>query len=294
MARGVRVAFISDTHLSRHRGFFVANFVAVVRAVNALAPDLVIHGGDLSVDGVDTPDDLVFARAAHAHLDAPVHFLAGNHDVGEEPGFAQMDQPVAPATLARFRDLVGPDRWTLEAGDWLLAGLNSQLMGTGLADEAEQLDWLEGVLSGAGDRPVGVFLHKPVFFARGIAGGQPSAIFAPSGPRARLLARLLRARVRFVASGHLHKYLDIRVGPTRFLWAPATAYRSGLRVGSGVPLLGFMVLDLDDAGFLASVRVPHGIERPRLSDLKAGMAWLKDAPPLPAGAAERQVASLSK
>lgn len=294
MTRPVRVALISDTHLSRHRSFFVANFVATVREVNALAPDLVVNGGDLSVDGVDVGDDLVFARAAHDHLLAPVHFLAGNHDVGEEPGFAQMDQPVTPQGLARFRRLVGPDRWAVDAGEWLLLGLNSQLLGTGLPDEAEQLDWLEERLAGAAGRPVGVFLHKPLFFPRAIAAGQPGTVFVPSAARARLLSRLSRARVRLVASGHLHKVLDIRLGPVRHLWAPATAYRSGLRVGAGVPLLGFMLLDLDGDGVRVSVRVPAGIERPRLSDLKAGSAWLKDAPPWPAGTAERQVAALYK
>ncbi|GJL86904.1 MAG: phosphohydrolase [Minwuia thermotolerans] len=248
-------------------------------SINSLSPDLVVHTGDLTINGVERPPDLDFALEANRLFRAPVLSLPGNHDVGEEPGFAMMAQPVTGARLARYRDRFGPDRWIRDVAGWQLVGLNSQLLGTGLPEEAVQLRWLEEALQSGHGRPVGVFLHKPMFFARRIDAGSPQEIIAPSGTRARLLSLLLRHRVRFVASGHLHKYLDVRIRQTRFVWAPATAYRSGLRLGTGVPMLGYLDYRLwPDGSFDVRAMRPRGMALQKLSALKQEAEFLKDAP----------------
>ena len=274
-----RLIQISDTHLSDRQGFFVSNYLAAVASINSLSPDLIVHTGDLTINGVERPRDLDFAVEANRLFRVPVLSLPGNHDVVEEPGFAMMAQPVTGEQLARYRDRFGSDRWIRDVADWRLVGVNSQLLGTGLTEEAVQLRWLEGVLQSGHGRPVGVFLHKPMFFARRIDAGTPREIIAPSGTRARLLSLLLRHRVRFVASGHLHKYLDVRLGQTRFVWAPATAYRSGLRVGTGVPMLGYLDYRLwPDGAFDVRAMQPRGMALQKLSDLKQEAEFLKDAP----------------
>src|SRR5260370_39324883 len=58
--------------------------------------------------------------------------------------------------------MLGEDRWQFEAAGWYLIGLNSLIMNTGLASEAEQFDWLASQLAGARGKPVALFLHKPV------------------------------------------------------------------------------------------------------------------------------------
>ena len=68
-------------------------------------------------------------------------------------------EPSLQAFLARF----GEDRWRFEAAGWCFIGLNSLVMNTGLASEAEQFDWLASQLSSANGRPVALFLHKPLF-----------------------------------------------------------------------------------------------------------------------------------
>ena len=274
-----RLIQISDTHLSDRQGFFVSNYLAAVASINSLSPDLVVHTGDLTINGVERPRDLDFAVEANRLFRAPVLSLPGNHDVGEEPGFAMMAQPVTGERLARYRDRFGPDRWVRDLAEWRLVGVNSQLLGTGLREEAVQLRWLEGVLQSGHGRSVGVFLHKPMFFARRIEAGTPQEIVASSGTRARLLSLLLRHRVRFVASGHLHKYLDVRIGQTRFVWAPATAYRSGLRVGTGVPMLGYLEYRLwPDGAFDVRAMHPPGMALQKLSVLRQDAEFLKDAP----------------
>ena len=60
-----RVAQISDTHLSRDKPFFVANFERVAAALVAAAPDLVLNTGDVSLDGAIEEGDLA-GSSAHA------------------------------------------------------------------------------------------------------------------------------------------------------------------------------------------------------------------------------------
>lgn len=277
----LRLVQVSDTHLSRRQAFFVGNFLKVVDAVNRLRPDLIVHTGDLSINGVEVEDDLVFAAAAHRLFDAPVLFVPGNHDVGEEPGFAMLDQPATAARIARFRRLVGPDRWVERLGEWRLFGLNSQLVGTGLQGEAEQLDWFATELGREPWRPTAVFLHKPLFFPRRIAGGRPEALWIPAALRGRLLSLMLRHRVAVIGSGHLHKALDVSVAGTRVVWAPATAYRSGRIVGSGSPMLGFLLLELDGVGPRVRTLSPPGLVDWRLGPLLGDQVYLKDAPETP-------------
>lgn len=277
----MKIAHISDTHLSDRHGFFVDNFLQVVEAVNRWRPDLVIHTGDLSINGADRPRDLTYSMEMMQRFDAPVRVLPGNHDVGEEPGFMQLDQPTTGKRLAAYDRSVGPDRWAFDAGGWRLIGINAQVLGTGLEREAEQSAWLEAELRRAAGRNIGIFTHKPLFFPRHLEGRRPRSIFLPAGVRARTFSLLRRRRVRFVASGHLHKHLDIEAGGIRWLWAPATAYKSGLDVGVGHPSLGFVKLQLDGEVLTAELCEPEGMVARRLKPLKQGAAYLKDAPPWP-------------
>jgi alkaline phosphatase D len=57
-----RVILVSDTHLSASAPQAQANWDAVVRYVGAALPDLVIHLGDLSLDGAGNAGDLHYGR----------------------------------------------------------------------------------------------------------------------------------------------------------------------------------------------------------------------------------------
>ena len=58
----IRAVLVSDTHLSPDAPEAEANWAAVLRYVAAAAPDLVIHLGDLSLDGARNARDLDYAR----------------------------------------------------------------------------------------------------------------------------------------------------------------------------------------------------------------------------------------
>src|SRR5262245_6441458 len=122
-----RVIQISDTHLSRRPSWCLPNFQAMARIISGLAPALVVNPGDISFDGAELEDDLAFARTCHAGLGIPLRAIPGNHDVGDNPWRPDIAEPITEPRLFRYRRHFGDDYWLVEAGSWLLIGLNVQL-----------------------------------------------------------------------------------------------------------------------------------------------------------------------
>ncbi len=125
----MRIIQISDTHVSREHDDFSANVALVGAEVAATAADLVIHTGDLSMNGAVGPDDLDDALAWMRTLPQPALWLPGNHDVGDLPDL-RADQRLDDERLARYRDRAGDDRWMRDAGGWRLIGLDAMLCAT--------------------------------------------------------------------------------------------------------------------------------------------------------------------
>ena len=160
-----RLTQISDTHLARRLASLTANFHRLSEYIDTRRPDLVVNSGDLAFDAPTSPDDLEFARSLHAALPVPCRYLPGNHDIGDNPT-ALGPTPPQPATeqgRQAFIAAFGDDRWRFEAAGWCFIGLNSLVMNTGIASEAEQFDWLAAQLADTGGKPVALFLHKPLF-----------------------------------------------------------------------------------------------------------------------------------
>jgi 3',5'-cyclic AMP phosphodiesterase CpdA len=223
-----RLTQISDTHLARRLPTLTDNFHRLSEYIDARRPDLVVNSGDLAFDAPTSPDDLEFARSLHASLPVPCRYLPGNHDIGDNP--TALGPP--PSQLANERDrqafiaTFGEDRWSFEAAGWCFIGLNSLVMNTGLASEAEQFDWLAEQLASSSGKPVALFLHKPLFLN---SPGDPelaaSAIrYVPIPPRRRLLQMLDAVDLRLVASGHVHQRRDFTHGHVRHVWAPSAGF----------------------------------------------------------------------
>lgn len=272
---------ISDPHLSPAHGFFHGNFTVVVDAINRRAPDLVVSSGDLSINGPETVDDLAFARWCHDRIDAPVLFLPGNHDIGEEPGGEHLHQPLTAERLTAWRKHFGDHRWHRDVEAWRLIGLNSQLFNTGTAEEADQWAWLQALLEEA-DGPIGVFLHKPVHDRDPQQPPDPrNVVWPPAGER---LTALFQARgVRFVASGHRHQRRVRNIGGISHIWCPSTAFMPTTPEPECDPALGFLEFTFDGADYSVAFHAPEGLTPHVLGPLKENgrYAFLKDVPPRP-------------
>jgi hypothetical protein len=158
-----RVLQISDTHLSHAKPQFAVNWPPLRDWVRQQHADLVIHTGDLTVDGADQEDDMRHGATLMRDLGARVAAVPGNHDVGEA---RNRFQPVNDARLARWRRHFGADWWFHDVEAWRLVGLDSMLFGSGLQEEARQTAWLRATLASAGARRVAWFTHRPLFIQR--------------------------------------------------------------------------------------------------------------------------------
>jgi 3',5'-cyclic AMP phosphodiesterase CpdA len=276
-----RIVVLSDIHISPTHGFFWDNFRRAAEHADRLAPEAVIVSGDLCINGPDSDAEIAFAHEALQGLKAPVKALAGNHDVGDEPPGQDPNQLVDVRRLERWNRSFGTDRWAFEAGGWRLIGVNAQLFGSELEEDALQRAWLEHELETAGERPKALFLHKPLFLEDPDDAKPSEACIVPAA-RGWLMDRIRERGIRLVVSGHLHEYRDRIVSGVRHLWAPSTAFIVPYRFG-GEGRVGLMALDFSPGGVEVQVERPAGLVDHDLMAIKGNgrYKFLRDMPHCP-------------
>lgn len=219
-----RIAQICDTHLSRDRPFFVANFERAAAAVSASAPDLVLNTGDMALDGVAEDSDLAEARCLHKAFALPMRFIPGNHDLGDGGDVTgSTETPISDASRERYLRHFGADYWSMDVPGWRFIAINAQLLASDLAAAAQQLDFIAGAARAADGRRLALFVHKPLFDASP-AETAVTGRFVNPGPRSRLLEAFGEQHPAVVASGHVHQYRSTERDGTRHVWAPSTGF----------------------------------------------------------------------
>jgi 3',5'-cyclic AMP phosphodiesterase CpdA len=223
-----RLTQISDTHLGRRFPGLTANFHRVSEHIDAARPDLVINTGDVSFDGPTSRDDVEFAKGLHDALPVACRYLPGNHDIGDNPTAIgpTPSPPVSEAHRQQFCSVIGEDHWQFEAAGWCFIGLNSLVMNSGLAFEAEQFDWLATELARANGKPIALFVHKPLFLnlPDDPETAETSIRYVPQPARQRLIEMFPRVDLRLIASGHVHQQRDYTFGRIRHIWAPSAGF----------------------------------------------------------------------
>jgi 3',5'-cyclic AMP phosphodiesterase CpdA len=254
----MRIIQISDTHLSRGKPHFADNWPPLAAWIAAQSPDLVIHTGDVTIDGADVEDDLQYAAELMRSLGAPFRAVPGNHDVGDA---GHPRQPVTDERLARWRTYFGLDRWVEDVEGVRLVGLDAMLFGSGNREETAQAAWLDTIMEGAGRRRIAWFLHRPLFLERPDEADTGYWSVKPE-PRARLIELVRRHSVTLVASGHLHKAHQTVCGGTRYVWAPASSFLVGPRIQPPMPgqkRLGAVLYELDGSPIRPSIADVPGL-----------------------------------
>ncbi len=238
----VRIVQISDTHIGRERPLFQRNWPALRDWLVGQAPALVVHSGDVTLDGAGSDDDFAFCAELIAALPMPCLSVPGNHDVGVPGRTAR--QPVDVDRLMRWRRHFGEDRWVHDLAEWRLVGFDSMIMGSGLPAEEAQFEWIEAAIADAGGRRIAWFCHQPLFI-HGYDDPDNGYWSVPPAPRARLEALTQRFDVGLVASGHLHISRSFTIGDTQYVWCPSSAFTVGTTQPPfpGDKQLGAVVLD---------------------------------------------------
>ncbi|XWN33971.1 MAG: metallophosphoesterase [Devosia sp.] len=216
-------AVIADTHLNPEDGVSgspwrsngLANQRArwAVAALNADRPAFVIHLGDMVHPIPAQPGFLPAAErfnAIFAHLDAPLHLIPGNHDIGDKPGEWMPAHTVTAAALSSYTDAFGP-LWSTFDHDGCRFILHcNPICGADLEADSEQWRWLERTLTDAAGRRVFFMTHYPLFLT---SADEPEHYdnLGPA-PRARLQALLLAHGVEAVFAAHVHTIFHTRLG----------------------------------------------------------------------------------
>ena len=102
-----------------------------------LSADLIVHTGDVTLDGANGEGDFAMAATAMADMPAPLRVVPGNHDVGDLG--SATEKPDA-ARIARHERHFGATPWVEDRPGWRLLGLSSQVIGAGAGPPARRAD----------------------------------------------------------------------------------------------------------------------------------------------------------
>jgi len=180
----LRFAMVSDTHVSTARAGLAARLTQVYGAIAGLAPDLVLHCGDITDTGLPREYGL-YRRTLPAALDGRIRHMPGNHDVRWDA-----------TAKGRYQTRFGPAPSSFTAGGVHFVGLDpTQALQEPGHYGAGSLRWLERVLRGLAEgTPVLLFQHFPV-----------GAGHYEIDDQAALLDLVTGYDVRGIFAGHIHR-----------------------------------------------------------------------------------------
>ncbi|MFO7535580.1 MAG: metallophosphoesterase [Kiritimatiellia bacterium] len=185
---------LTDTHLGVMDHETVLG--QMVEAINKLPFPIacVVHTGDLVMDNFDKPSVQASATSILGRIRAPVHVVAGNHDLSEKS--------TAP-TVAAWTKRFGPLGATAEYNGVLFVFVFTEgQFKEGPVGEFNAYGFLDRTLEKAGGRPVLLFQHSAWFedfYGNALHPGWPGKM------RARWVERVKSGPVKAVITGHCHR-----------------------------------------------------------------------------------------
>ena len=231
------IAVISDTHIRHEKDksdhCYPSDQYAnrknrfIIGQINKLAPDLVIHLGDIQhpIPALPTHEATVItAQTLFRQLNCKMVVVPGNHDVGDKPHAFAASPIVSRQTHMIFNKYWGPSYHAFDFCNCHFVVVNSSILNSGIALERTQQVWLESDLEEnrkTGKR-VFLFMHYPLFLDHPTEDEHYDNI----GKQARmwLLSLLDRYNIEAVFSGHVHNFFYNRYKKTDLYVLPSVAF----------------------------------------------------------------------
>lgn len=198
-----------------------------VSEINALKPKFVIITGDFVNSRTDTSQINAYKKITSLiNKGIPVYYIPGNHDVG---------QKLSKETLDFYFKHYQTDKFAFVHKGLKFIGINSNLINSGIEQEAIQFDWLKKQLSNQQNpsKRTIVFSHHPFFINDINENNNYSNIHMPK--RLEYMQMFKENGVSMVFAGHYHnnalaKYDGIEMITTSAVGKPLGKAKSGFRV----------------------------------------------------------------
>ncbi len=236
------------------------HLLTALRQVQQIKPDAVFFGGDNTNKSIDTPGYAQELIDILKLCPLPYRIIPGNHDIGSTAGWHHHDPGAMSSSLKQYRDLFGTDYWVHEAAGFQIIGVNSQVFGSSLQEEQEQIRWLHEVLSAPTDHIRGVFLHTPPYLRDwddSFTDGSEMMHLKQEAMHP-LKEILLRYPPDILINGHAHRFWVQREHRWWWVGLPATALALSEMtavpshfVPSGTDQVGWVSLERDEDSWRA-------------------------------------------
>ena len=228
-------AVIADTHMNQKEDYssspYPCNALAnartrrVVAELNQLAPEFVVHLGDIvnPVPELPTYEDAAgHFKTLMADLDAPLHLVSGNHDVGDKPVSWMPAGTVNEEGLELYERHFGDHYYSFDANGLHIVVINAQIINSGLKAEAEQKAWLELDFAEHAAKRTFVCIHYPPYVSNPDEHGSYDNIDEPG--RTWLMDLFKRHKPEGLFCGHVHNFWYDLLGETEMYILPSTAF----------------------------------------------------------------------
>ena len=176
-------------------------YTSAIEAANRVKPAFVVVCGDMVHDASDQAQiDELFRVTSMLDSDVPIHFVSGNHDVGEAPTSESIDL---------YRERFGQDNYSFEHGECHFVVINSSVAfdPINVPQEWDRItQFLVDDLSAARQRGMQhtiLFTHHPLFQTSAREG---DSLWTIPGERRELIVKALREfGASAVFAGHMHR-----------------------------------------------------------------------------------------
>ena len=230
-----KFGIITDTHIKPKKGDqsspFKVNSLANKRAKYATSllssseQDFTIHLGDVvhPLPTLPTYESACLeAKKILKPLSSKMHFVPGNHDIGDKLHNASPAGPLNKSTIKIYEDHFGPSWHIFVHKGVVMISINSSLVNSGLEEEEIQKNWLEKQLHKYKKKRIFLFSHYPLFID---SPEEPEHYdnYAKPG-RKWLLNICVKAGVEAIFSGHVHHFFYNRYKKIKMYTLPATSF----------------------------------------------------------------------
>ena len=228
-------AVISDTHIRALSGDqsspYAVNEKAngraryAVQLIAAQRPDLIIHLGDmvhpLPHMAAYLPASEEAKKIFHP-IASGLHFVPGNHDIGDKPSLVSPAGAPDETSLGRYGEVFGNSHYAFKHRDVNFVVMNSSLVNTRSEAEKAQRQWLEATLRAVKGEKTYLFSHYPPFICSADEEDHYDNYAEPG--RSWLLELVAETGVEAVFSGHVHHFFANTYKGVTFYCYPATSF----------------------------------------------------------------------